>query len=115
METSWDILSADAAEEAEKKNAKELEQLNQERKDLLMEHSQKVLKDLEGQNHDDKTAIFIEGEHSPQEGFSGLIAQRVLQKHQKPSIVMLKKDEDLIVASCRSLRGVASKNSFRRL
>ncbi len=99
----WSLFNAKSQEEA-KVICRELESLNIERKSLLEGHAKNVMTSLEGKSFKDQTAIFIEGTDWL-EGFSGLIAQRVLQKYQKPSIVMLTSDKDKVVASCRSPKG----------
>jgi len=102
-ELIWELLNCvDTTQAVEL--GKQLEQLNVERKALLEQHTKEVMAQLQLQNFDASTAIMVTGDDWL-EGFSGLIAQRVIQKYQRPAIVMLKKSDTKIVASCRSPEG----------
>jgi single-stranded-DNA-specific exonuclease len=106
----WELLNSSTTEEAQTICA-ELEKLNTERRALLEQHAQNVLSELSTKNFEQDTAIIVEGKDWL-EGFSGLIAQRVIQKYQKPAIVMLSKEDDSVVASCRSPEGWHLKHAL---
>ena len=86
------------------KLAKNLDLCNQERQNIEKDILDEALKIVEEQKLYENNIIFIEGEKW-HEGIIGIIASRIKDKYEKPTIVLTKLDNGYR-GSCRSIHGV---------
>lgn len=95
----------------QKKIANEIEDVNNKRKILLSQAIQKV----DVNSYNDKNLIILRNDEIS-EGVIGLVASRLLNELNKPSIVFTKvKDQDVLKGSARSLKGFSLSDAFSKV
>lgn len=95
----------------QKKIAQEIEIVNNTRKNLLFQAIQKV--DIN--SYSGKNLIILRNDEIS-EGVIGLVAARLLNELNKPSIVFTKvKDQDVLKGSARSLKGFSLSDAFSKV
>lgn len=83
--------------------AEELIDKNFERKDLQNSIVEMVEKNIEEKNLE-KDYIIVDGDPEYHHGVIGIAASKIVDKYNKPTIIMeIKKDQGLAVGSCRSI------------
>lgn len=81
--------------------AKEIVDLNEERKEMTSEGLERAIKIIESSSIKDDT-ILVVYIHDIHESLAGIIAGRVKEKYNKPTII-LTKSEEVVKGSCRSI------------
>lgn len=107
------LLLCEEPDEA-KEIAQKIEELNTERKDLTKEVFEACLKQVtdKGWNNRNTLVIFDEDFH---EGVLGLVANKIVEKLHKPTIVLTKDENGDLKGSGRSLQGFNIFNALEPL
>lgn len=84
--------------------ATKLIEQNNERKEIQKDILERVEKDIEEKKLYEKS-IIISYNKDFHHGVIGIVASKIVDKYYKPTIIMEIKDDDLAVASCRSIDG----------
>ncbi len=99
--TAVKLLAGELSEEAAKL-AKELQNLNTERRNLDKEIAAEALAEIAmGNTHKHSTVVYQANWHK---GVVGIVASRLIEKHHKPTVVLCK-SEDKVTGSVRSIPG----------
>lgn len=93
------LLLQDKPDEKAKLLAEHLEKLNQKRQQMVIEAAEEVENQLNGNKRSDK--IYIAWSTNWHVGILGLLASKIVEKHQRPCIVLQDLGDNL-VASARS-------------
>lgn len=108
-----DLLLADDLEVAQKL-AKKVEQLNNDRKELTQKVYESALEQIKkfGYNSENTLVLYDTSWH---EGVLGLVANKIVEKVHKPTILLTQNDEGLVKGSGRSNAGFNLFNALFKL
>ncbi len=100
---SFELLTSDDPK-VFKSAARELEDLNRERQDILQDTQDEAIKKVIKEKLDRNKIIILKG-RSWNEGIVGLVASRIVEKFYRPTIVLCEKGE-ILKGSARSISGI---------
>ena len=106
------LLTEDADEALE--TARRLNKLNQQRKDVeekILTAAEEIVRDMREKSGGDLSTLVIAGEGWP-EGVIGLVASKLVEHYNLPTVILTTQDGKIFRGSCRSIPALHMKNAL---